>query len=267
MLQSLFRRPLKFASSSGLLLLLGVTLGVAPARADQVPPALTTLLTQLDQAASSQNLSGVLGYFSANFTGSDALNKDGLKSSLQSLWQQYPHLSYHTELIKWQPQRDGYTTKTRTTVTGADTVQGRLVNLHATIVSRQTIQNQQITSQTVLEEQSQVSFGDQPPTVQVQAPAQVRVGSTYPFDAIVQEPLGNSLLIGLATESPATPGKFLAPAPADLSLLDMGGLFKDGTAPGTPQTLWLSAVLLGEKGGVFITRQLDVGPLTKDHGS
>jgi hypothetical protein len=76
-----------------------------------------------------------------------------------------------------------------------------------------------------------MTTGAKPPTVNMKLPEQVRVGQSYNLDAVVQEPLGDDLMLGAAVEEPVKAERFVKPAPVDLELLSSGGIFKVGRAP------------------------------------
>jgi hypothetical protein len=89
-------------------------------------------------------------------------------------------------------------------------------------------------------------------------PEQVTIGRSYSFDAIVQEPLGDRLLLGAALEEPITPAGYINPAPLDLELLSSGGLFKTGRAPLRPENRWVSAVVIRDDGTTAVTQRMRV---------
>ena len=72
------------------------------------------------------------------------------------------------------------------------------------------------------------------------------------------EPLGNRYLLGAAVEEGTTATDFFTGRPVELELLSAGGLFKIGEAPSTPDSRWVSALLVREDGLTVITRRLQV---------
>lgn len=225
---------------------------------DTAPAELKQALTQIDAAANSKNLSGVLQFYSPSFKHSDGLNRQSLEQSLTQLWKQYPSLTYKTELQSWQPSSNGFQTETVTRIVGTQTQNGQQVKLDATLRSRQQFQNQKIIQQDVLAEKNLITTGDKPPSVNVNLPDQVRTGQAFSFDAIVQEPLGNDLLLGAVVQEPVNSSGYLKPATADLDLLTSGGLFKVGKAPTTAGSQWVSAVLVRNGGMTMVTQRLNV---------
>lgn len=230
-----------------------------PAPVMETPPAeLTTLLTQIDAAANQRNAQGVMRFFSRNFTHSDGLTYRTYENALSKFWDRFPNANYQTTLNSWSRDGNAIVAETTTTVTGTQTLTGRTLALNATVTSRQRIENGQIVRQDILAEQNRLSSGDHPPTVAVSLPQQVSIGREFAFDAIVQEPLGNRLLLGTALEEPVQARGYLNSPPLDLELLSAGGLFKVGRAPALADSRWISAVLVRDDGMVIETRRLRV---------
>lgn len=251
-----------------ILCLLGLSVAIATgsiqhdrataATPDTAPAELKQALTQIDAAANRKNIQGVLQFYSPNFTHSDGLNRQGLEQSLAQLWKQYPTLTYKTELQSWQPSSNGLQADTVTRITGTQTQNGQQVKLDATLRSRQQFQNQKIVRQEILSEKNLITAGEKPPSVNISLPDQVKTGQEFSFDAIVQEPLENDLLLGAVVQEPVNSGGYLKPATADLDLLSSGGLFKIGKAPSTAGSQWVSAVLVRHGGMTMVTQRLNV---------
>ena len=225
---------------------------------DSAPAELKALLTQADAAANSHNLPALMKFYSDNFTHSDGLTRQTLEQAITKLWQQYPKLTYRTELKAFSKSDQGYKIDTLTAIMGTQQVKGRILKLTATLQSRQLVENQKIVQQEILTEQNMITSGEQPPTLKVSLPEQVRIGQEYNFDAIVQEPLENDLLLGTAIAETVNPKTFLNPPKADLSPLLSGGLFKVGRAPNSPTNQWLSAVVMRQSGITIVTHRLRV---------
>ena len=222
------------------------------------PTELRNLLTQMDRAASQGDIKGVMQLYSPNFTHGDGLNAQSLEKSLRAFWQRYPQLRYSTQLQSWKAEGNVIVAETVTNITGAPSANNNNLALNATITSRQRIQGGKIVHQEILSERSLLTSGNQPPQINVNLPQQVRVGQQYTFDAIVQEPLGDDLLLGTAIEEPVEVSKFLNPTSVDLESLRSGGLFKVGRAPSTPGPRWVSAVVLRGNGMTMVTQRLQV---------
>jgi hypothetical protein len=228
--------------------------------AASAPAELKSVLTQIDTAASGENLQGVLQFYSPTFSTSDGLQRDSFEKALVDLWKRFEGLRYQTELVAWKQAGNGFEVETITRVMGTQPIDDRKLILSATIRSRQMVSNNQITKQDILTEESQLSSGTKPPNVDIKLPEKVKVGQEFAFDAVLQEPLGESILLGGAFEKPVNPKDYAqgSTGSLDLSVLSSGGLFKIGQAPKTPQTLWISAVFLREGGINIFTRRLKV---------
>lgn len=266
-LQFLTPRTLKPRRYSILFLLaLGIAIGTGQIGSDRAiaappetaPVELKQAIAQIDAAANQKNIQAVLQFYSPNFKHSDGLTRQALAQALTQLWKQYPNLTYRTELQSWSRGSGGLQADTTTRITGTQTLNGQQVKLDATLRSRQQFENQKIVQQEVLAERNLITTGDAPPTVRVSLPEQVRPGQDFTFDAIVQEPLGNDLLLGSVVQEPVRSSGYLKPATADLELLTSGGLFKTGKAPTTPSSQWISAVLVRNGGMTMVTQRLRV---------
>jgi ketosteroid isomerase-like protein len=221
------------------------------------PPELVSTLAEIDAAASQQDLSAVMNFYSPNFTNSDGLTRDSLQQALQAFWERYSDVTYTTELTDWQADGEALVAETTTTITGTQK-DNNSANLTATIASRQRFEGLKITEQEILSEENQLTQGQNPPTVEVILPQQVGTGQEFEFDVIVQEPLGDRLLLGAALEEPVQSSAYLNPTPVTLELLSSGGLFKLGSASAAPETRWVSAILIRDDGITTIARRLQI---------
>ncbi len=222
------------------------------------PAELQKTLADLDAAASRRDLSAVMKFYGANFTTTDGLNRQGLEEALKTLWQNYQTLTYKTEINSWKPTSDGFIANVTTTITGTETTAERTLALKSTLKAEQQIVGQTIVSQNILSENSQVTSGEAPPTVQMSLPTEVKVGQDYNLDVVVQEPLQDSLLVGTATETAVTPEAYLKSPKLELELLSAGGIFKLGKAPSQPGDRWISIALIRDSGITLITQRLKV---------
>ncbi|MEL6604337.1 MAG: nuclear transport factor 2 family protein [Cyanobacteria bacterium J06614_10] len=248
--------------------LLGLALGLGSeavntrlaqaASPDTAPAALTTAINQIETAASAGDLSAVMESYSPTFTNEDGFTYETLETALQDLWERYDSLTYRVELQSWEPVAGGFMAETVTYINGTKTLNGQATTLESVIRSEQTFEAGKIVSQTTLSERNQVTSGEQPPTVSVILAEQVEAGETYDFDAIVVEPLGNRYLLGAAVEEGTTATDFFTGRPVELELLSAGGLFKIGEAPSSPDSRWVSALLVREDGLTVVTRRLQV---------
>jgi hypothetical protein len=242
--------------------LLGLTLSwsqaAQAAAPDTAPRELINTLDQIEAAANAQNLEGVMAFYSDNFTDGDGFTHDSLELALGTLWDRYPDLTYRIELQSWENAANGgYIAETITYIDGTSTTP-REMTLESVIRSRQQFEAGKIVSQETLSERNQASSGDAPPTTTVLLPERIEPGQAYSFDTIVQEPLGERYLLGMALEEGVTSEDFFTPRPLDLELLTAGGLFKVGDAPDQADNLWLSALLIRNDGVVVVTRRLRV---------
>jgi hypothetical protein len=224
------------------------------------PPQVTSLLTQIDTAANSRNAQEVMALFADNFTHSDGLTRQTLQESITNLWQRYPNLTYRTEVKAWKAVPQGIQADTVTYITGTKKEGDREFTLNSTLEARQLIENQKIVRQDILNERSQITSGTNPPELKINLPEQVRAGQEFAFDAIVQEPLGDDLLVGAALEEPIKPGGYLNVTEVDLEALPSGGIFKVGKAPNNAENHWLSAVIVRHDGMTMVTQRLKVLP-------
>lgn len=222
------------------------------------PPQLKTILTQIDTAASMGDVKGVMQFYSPTFTHGDGLNRQTMEQALSKFWKQYPRLRYSTQLKSWKSEGNSIIAETVTKITGLPSSNRDRLALNATIFSRQRLTGNKITRQEILSERTEITSGIKPPQVDINLPKQVKVGQSYNFDAIVQEPLGEDYLLGKAMEEPIQAANYLTPSKVELELLKAGGLFKIGRAPSTPGNQWISAVVMRGNGMTMITQRLRV---------
>lgn len=252
--------PPRLSRSFGSFLLsLGLTVGltgvVRAESPESAPTQLKEAITSIDTAANSRNLAGVMQFYGTNFRHSDGLNRQNLEQALTQLWQRYPQLTYRTELKSWNREGNAIVAETVTQVMGTDEAKTKL---ESSLRSRQRFEDQKIVQQDILSEQTQLSSGAKPPTVSIYLPEQIRVGQQYNFDAVVQEPLENDVLMGAALEEPVSAEQYLKPSSFDLEILPAGGLYKLGRSPAREGRYWLSAVLVRSNGMTMITRRVQV---------
>lgn len=227
--------------------------------AQAAPAEVQRVLSELEAAASDRNLDAVMAFYSESFSSDTGFDYAQLRQTLETLWQQYPDITYDIELLSWQADGpDRYSLETRTTVTGTQTRPDRTLTLTADITSRQQLAAGKIAYQEILSETSRLVSGANPPTLQVQLPATLKPGQAYSFDTIVVEPLEGRSLMGVAAEEGVTAEDFFEPRPVVFDLLSSGGLYKTGTAPAEPDNRWVSTVVIREDGMVVETRRVRV---------
>jgi len=230
--------------------------------ANTAPNNLTQFLNSLATAANNEDTAAVRAAYSLNFTTESGLNGETLAQKLETLWEQYDQLDYQVDLQSWEQQGDTLVAETLTRIRGLRNAQGQDVVLEATLRSRQEIRANQIVSQQMLSEQSKVYIGDNAPRVKVSAPNQVEVGQDFNFDVIVQEPIGNDILMGAALEEEVTAQGYLSPQNLDLEILPAGGIYRLGKAPTAPGKRWLSAIVVRDNGMTLVSQRLNIVPAT-----
>jgi hypothetical protein len=200
-----------------------------------------------------------LAFYSPQFRATDGITLENLRAGLTEFWQQYPNATYKTVVNRWSQEGNAWIVEVTTTVTGTHERQGRSFKLNSTLSARQRIEGNQIVSQEILAERSEIKTGAMPPSVDVVLPQQAMPNSNFEFDAIVTEPLGDRLLLGAALEEPIQASGYLNPAPIELELLNAGGLFKIGRTPAAGDR-WISAVIVRNDGITSVTQRLRVSP-------
>jgi hypothetical protein len=267
----------KFATITTLTLA-GLTTWDKAAIAAATPP-IPSVITDLDAALNRKDASAVTNLLSPNYSHSDGYTRQALTQSLQALWQQYPTLTYRTEVVKAEDNA----LETLTTIQGKRSLRGQIWKIQGTIRALQVIEANQVRSQTILAEETQVRIGEQPPTVTISLPSSVTVGSDYQYDVVVQEPMNDDLFMGTIFDEPVSPALMSNPAQLELefpslaelvtgrpgrrrpkaattkpvkaiklSRMRSGGFFKVGRASNVPETKWISAVLARHDGGITI---------------
>lgn len=244
------------AVGAGAAIALGAAIG--PVSAVTVAPEVQTLLSDIDRTASAKDPT-LLQRFTPTFQSADGLSRADLARSLEQFWKTFDQVSYTTTVEKADRDRDGWTIETLTTIVATqDTTTLGPAKLTSEVRARQTIRNGLIVRQELLGERTTTQWGSKPPAVRVRLPERVRPGETYTFDAIVQDPLGDTLLAGSAIDAPVRPEAYMVPPAAALEPISTGGLFKTGRAPTSPGPRWISAVLVGPEGMTWVSQRLDV---------
>ncbi len=229
--------------------------GNSPATA---PVGLKTVLTKIDTAANSRQLSELLRHYSPTFTTSDGLDRTAWQKSLGQFWQTYSNVRYNTTLESWRSEGSGYSADTLTQITATQQMNGRTFSLKATIHSRQKIVGGQIIQQQILQERTQTTSGTQPPSIDLSLPNRLQTNAEYNLDAIVKEPLGEDVLMGATVEQPVSAQAYTQLADYDLKLLTAGGLFKVARAPGKSGDYWISTVFIRPSGMTTLTQRVHV---------
>jgi len=242
----------------GFLASLGMN-GLHAATPDTAPEEIRNTLQGIETAANRQDIDAVMAFYDDAFIHTDGFNRTTLESALENLWEQYSEITYRTELLAWAMEGEALVAETVTSITGEQNRSDRLLALEATIQSRQRFEAGKLIYQETISENSQLTFGPNPPRVEVNLPSQVAGGQAFNFDAIVEEPLGDKLLLGTAIDESVSASSYFTPQTLDLELLSAGGIFKIGKAPLLPEDQWISAVLIREDGIVLLTQRLRIG--------
>jgi hypothetical protein len=244
-----------------LLVNLGIIGGLTNAVLGQkapIPEELSQTISGIEAAANDRDLDELLEYYSDDFTNTDGLTTDTLAKALEQMWQNYSELTYDTEIKSWSRQGDELVAETKTTIEGVQNTEGRAANLNSTIESRQYFKEQKLVRQEILTEQSRLTSGDNPPEVNIVAPNTVKTGEKYNIDLIVNEPLGNKVLLGAVKEDKTAGKLYLDSTTLELEPLPAGGIYKVATAPLLPDSNWLTAILVRGDGITTITHRVNI---------
>ncbi len=194
-----------------------------------------------------------MDFYSNDFTNSDGLNRESLEAALANFWQLYKSVRYRTKVKSWETDGDAIVAETITYITGVQEMKDRDITLKSTITSKQRYEDEKIVEQEILAERNQLTSGKKPPIVNVNLPVEVEVREKYNFDVIVEEPLGEQIMLGTALAEPINENSYnFEPTNFKLDVLSSGGIFKIGEAPENSDDQWLSAVLM-RKGGITIS--------------
>ena len=231
---------------------------LAQAEAKNVPKELTNAISNIEVAANGKNLDKVINYYDPSFTNNDGLNKGSIKTALKKIWEQYPELTYSTQINSWEKVKGELVAETTTTISGTQNSKGRQSKLESVLKSRQYFRNQKLVRQDIISEKTKVFSGENPPQVTVNLPETVKIGEKYNFDTIVNEPLAGNVLLGAALEERTASNRYLKPSTLDLEPLSSGGIFKVVTAPRLSDNHWLSAIIVRGDGITMITHRVNI---------
>jgi hypothetical protein len=244
------------------LLTLGLTvafpLTLRAASPETAPSQLKTALTRIDEAANKRQINELMQFYSPKFASADGLSRQDVQKALTQLWQRYQQLTYRTVLQSWRKEGQATVAETTTYISGVQQANGREFKLNSTVRSRQYFQGNKLTKQQVISENTLLTSGAKPPTIDVKIPEKVNVGQTYNFDVIVREPLQDDVLLGAAMEEQIRNNAYVQPSVYKLDALPAGGLFKLGKAPNKAGNYWISAIVIRADGMVMVTRRLQV---------
>lgn len=225
---------------------------------DTAPASLTTLIDGIEQAANNQQLDQLLNFYSTDFQHTDGLTKDELGPLLQQFWQEYPRLTYDTELLSWEQEGDRLIAETKTIMRGVQKQTGRWSHLHSEVRAKQYFENSKLVRQDILSESSELTSGDNPPSVRVLIPDTVAPKEDFGFDVIVNDPLNDDILLGGAIEETIHKSTYTKPEDFELDILPAGGIFKRVEAPETPGDMWYSAMIIRSDGITLVSHRVRV---------
>ncbi|WP_338440887.1 hypothetical protein VZG28_07755 [Synechococcus elongatus IITB4] len=241
-------------------LLIGATL--TPGRA-QTPAAANTVFQSLAAAATRQDAKAIANLYSPSFQPPDGLDRVGYDSAMQRFWKQFPGARYTVQVLNSQPSGSGLQVETLTKIEGQRKQGDRTFNLASEIKSRWLLQDGRLQREEILSERSRLSSGSNPPELTVNAPATVLTGENFSFDAYVDAPLNDDLLVGGVTEDPIELQRLLNPTDFRLQALTAGGVYKQARAPQRPGNFWISALVIRRDGLTVVSERLRVVDRTR----
>ena len=244
------------------LILLAWGAGSSPLRAETpetAPPALLQLLADIETAANQQDIGALMQRYSRAFAHEDGWTYRTFRQSVERFWKQYPSARYETKLLSWETDGKAWVAETETRIVASGQWGPRETALESTLRSRQRYEGEQVIYQEILSESSQIVSGSDYPQVSISVPETVAPGSSYTYEALVEQPLNENLLFGTAMVEPVETQRYANTAKTyALELLPAGGLFKAGEAPSDPQDVWLSSILIWGDGWTVATDRLHV---------
>lgn len=247
-----------------------VSLEVAVEAASDVPTELQQALDTLLEAANNRDLDRVMSLYSRDFTHGDGLTLEAIEAALANFWETHPDLTYEATISEWSAVEEGIEATIVTVLRGTQASERGDFRLEGSNTVRNLFQPDAnhsdrllLVKQDILAESTTLTSGDAPPNATVNIPTKVSVGSVFDVEAIIDEPLGESLLLGAAIEELITPETYLDSPPLPLQPLQAGGIFRRADAPIRPSSEWISVMLVGDGGILIEGRRLNVviGPV------
>lgn len=237
------------------------------AQADDIPEELQTAVDGMLEAANDRDLSAVMAFYDADFQHSDGLDLNEVSAVIDNFWDVYTELNYDATIQSWENTPEGLTATILTELTGAQVSERGDFELeaHSTVLNQFEYNDDGqllLVSQEILDEFSRLTSGDAPPEVTLKIPSKVSIGAEFDLEAIVEQPLGESLLLGGAAEEPINAQSYLKSPALPLQPLQAGGLFRRADAPDLPGAEWVSVMLVSDGGIVIEGRRLQfvIGP-------
>jgi len=231
------------------------------------PAALVEWLNEQIAAANRRDLPGVMAGYSPDFRHRDGLDRQGVEEAIRKLWDAHPELTYSAQIVSWRQVGPEIVAEISSQVQGSQSSARGQFRVQASALVRNRyrpdVANPEqllLVEQEVLREASTLTSGSAPPTVTFELPEVVKPGSTYSLQAIVAEPLTQSLLLGAVDERPVAGASYLDVTSFALEPLQAGGIFLQADAPPEPGAQWLSVMLVNQSGLVVESRRLTIQP-------
>lgn len=229
------------------------------------PEALRNLLNQQIEAANRRDLEGVMATYSPEFRHRDGLDREGVERAIRALWDSHPDLTYSAQIESWRQVGPDIIADVSSQLQGSQASARGSFQVKASALVRNRYRPDPanpeqllLIEQEVLREASTLTSGSAPPTVTLSLPDVVKPGSTYSLQAVVAEPLTESLLLGAVTAQPITPSGYPAVTSFPLEPLRAGGIFRQADAPKQPGAEWISVMLVSQTGVTLESRRLTV---------
>jgi hypothetical protein len=231
------------------------------------PAALVEWLNEQIAAANRRDLPKVMAGYSPDFRHRDGLDRQGVEEAIRKLWDAHPELTYSAQIVSWRQIGPEIVAEIASQVQGSQASGRGEFQVKASVLVRNRYRPDAanpgqllLVEQEVLRESSTLTSGSAPPTVTVKLPEVVKPGSTYSLQAIVAEPLTQSLLLGAVAERPVAGASYLDVTSFALEPLQAGGIFLQADAPPEAGAKWISVMLVNQSGLVVESRRLTVQP-------
>ncbi len=203
-------------------------------------------------AANEQDLDSFFKAYSPDFSHQDGLNLEQTRTALSDLWESYDPLTYSGRLQTWERRGSDLVATFEIDLAGEQlSDRGSLALVGSQVVQnrfRVTEDGLLLINQEVISEAMTLTSGDNPPTVTLRLPDQIKPGSSYRLEAIVQEPIHRSLLLGTFIDEPVAADRYLEVSSFPLEPLQAGGIFRQADAPNQPGSDWISFMFVNQGG-------------------
>ncbi|MEM9154434.1 MAG: hypothetical protein AAFY57_11210 [Cyanobacteria bacterium J06642_2] len=261
------RRDCAIAGALSLSVLVGGVLpGLAQSSAnDAAPPeVLQAAVAEAISRANERDLDGVMELYSPNFEHADGLDVEQTREAIARLWDKHDELTYDATIAEWERQGEALEATVVTELQGLqDSPRGDLQLTGTATVRNRYLRDAEsgqlkLLDQTVLQESTTLTSGDRPPQFELNVPEAVAMGAEYDLEAVVTQPLGESVLLGAVLADAANVDSYLEDVSFPLQPLQAGGLFRRADAPFKPGSEWISVMLVGDGGITIEGRRLNI---------